>query len=196
MITYGTNDIDESITVFEPVTIGFPSRNNIGKTKFQGTVIGKSAVLRSGTIIYCDVSIGNNFNTGHNVLIRENTRIGNNVSVGTQTIIEGNTNIGNNVSIQSMVFIPTNTTIGNDVFIGPNVVITNDKYPPTKNRESLIGATIMDGAAIGANSTILPGVSIGRNALIGAGSVVTKDVPEGMLAVGNPAKIRQKKVII
>ena len=131
MMEYGINTIGEGVQIFEPVTLGFPSRENLGKTGFTGTIMGKRAVLRPGTVIYCDVVIGDNFQSGHNVLIREKTTIGNQTAIGTATIIDGNTKIGNNVSIQSMVYIPTNTTIGDHVFIGPNAVLTNDRYPPS-----------------------------------------------------------------
>ncbi|WP_321505333.1 DapH/DapD/GlmU-related protein [uncultured Methanoregula sp.] len=188
MIEYGKNTIGENARIFEPVTVGFPSRENMEKTGFAGSVIGKNATLRSGTIIYCDVMIGDNFQTGHNVMIREKTRIGDRVAIGTATVIEGNVSIGNDVSLQSMVYIPTNTRIGNNVFIGPNTVLTNDRYPPSHGQ--MVGPTIMDRAAIGANATILPGVCIGKGALIAAGAVVTKDVPDRMLAVGSPAKLR------
>jgi len=117
---YGINTIGKNAQIFEPVTIGFPSRDKIGKPwggDFAGTTIGNNAIIRSGTIIYCNVTIGDNFQTGHNVMIRENTRIGNNVSIGTATIIEGHTLIGDNVNLQSTVYIPTGTIIGNHVFI-------------------------------------------------------------------------------
>jgi acetyltransferase-like isoleucine patch superfamily enzyme len=104
-------------------------------------------------------------------------------------VIEGHTIIGDNVNLQSLVYIPTETCIGNQVFIGPNTVLTNDRYPP-RNIGGLKGPTLMDGAAIGANVTILPGICIGRGALVAAGSVVTRDVPDRMLAIGSPARIK------
>lgn len=188
MKEYGINVIGENAQIFEPVTIGFPSRENIGKAGFSGTTIGHHAVLRSGTIIYCDVIIGDNFQSGHNTLIREKTRIGDRTAVGTSTIIDGNTQIGNDVSLQSMVYIPTNTIIGDHVFIGPNAVLTNDRYPPSG---SLTGPVIKTGAAIGANATIIPGVCIGEGAFIAAGSIVTRDVPDHMMAIGSPARIKE-----
>lgn len=189
MIEYGINRIGKNVQVFEPVTLGFPSRDNVGKTGFAGTTIGDNAILRSGTIIYCDVTIGDNFQTGHNVVIREKTSIGNKVAIGTSTIIEGNCSIGNNVSLQSMVYIPTNTIIEDAVFIGPNTVLTNDRYPPTMIG-GLQGPHIKKGAAIGANTTLVPGVCIGEGALVAAGAVVTRDVPDHKLAVGSPARIK------
>ena len=186
---YGKNSIGKSVQFFEPVTLGFPSRERIGQTDFPGTVIGNNAVLRSGTIIYCDVEIGDNFETGHNVMIREKTRIGSDVAIGTATVIEGFCTIGNGVRIQSMVFIPTHTEIGDRVFIGPNAVLTNDRYPPTGKPE-LKGPVIEDNAVIGANCTILPGIRIGAESVVAAGAVVTRDVPAGRMAIGAPARIR------
>lgn len=189
MIEYGRNTIGEHARIFEPVTLGFPSRDNMTKKDYAGTTIGKNAVIRSGTILYCDVVIGDDFQTGHNVMIREKTTIGDRVAVGTGTVIEGYTVIGSDISIQSMVFIPTDTLIGDHVFIGPNSVLTNDCYPPSRVG-GLKGPVIKNGAAIGANTTILPGVCIGEGALVAAGSVVTRDVPDHMLAIGSPARFR------
>jgi acetyltransferase-like isoleucine patch superfamily enzyme len=190
MIQYGINTLGDGAQIFEPVTLGFPSRDRINESGFTGSTIGDRAILRSGTIIYCDVSIGDDFSSGHNVLIREKTRIGDRVSIGTASIIEGRTTIGNDVNIQSLVYIPTNTMIGNHVFIGPNTVLTNDRYPPSRTG-GLEGPRLSDGAAIGANVTILPGVCIGEGALIAAGAIVTKDIPPHKLAIGAPAKIRE-----
>ena len=187
MREYGINIVGEGAQIFEPVTIGFPSRENIGKAGYPGLTIGHHAILRSGTIIYCNVIIGNNFQSGHNTLIREKTRVGDRTAIGTATVIDGHTSIGNDVSLQSMVYIPTNTTIGNHVFIGPNAVLTNDRYPPSG---CLRGPVVKTGAAIGANATILPGVCIGEGALVAAGSIVTRDVPDHMMAIGTPARIK------
>ena len=134
MMEYGINEIGEGSRVFEPVTIGFPSRENLEKTGFKGTVIGRTPCSDQVLIIYCEVIIGDNFQSGHNTLIREKTRIGNRTAIGTSTIIDGNTVIGDHVSLQSMVYIPTNTTIGDHVFIGPNAVLTNDRYPLRNSR--------------------------------------------------------------
>jgi acetyltransferase-like isoleucine patch superfamily enzyme len=189
MIEYGRNTIGPGARIFEPVTLGFPSRDRIGCENFRGTLIGRNALVRSGTIIYCDVEIGDDFQCGHNVLIREKTRIGNRVAVGTATVIEGETTIGSDVRIQSLAFIPTNTAIGNGVFIGPHAVLTNDRYPPT-GRPELRGPVISDRAVIGANATLLPGIVIGEGACVAAGAVVTHNVPAGKLAVGVPARVR------
>ena len=152
------------------------------------TSIGSHAIIRSGSIIYADVTIGDNLITGHNILIREKTTIGNTVVIGSNTIIEGNVKIGDFVKIESNVYIPTHTIIGNNVFIGPGATMTNDKYPQRmRDAYTPVGPVIEDGVTIGANSTILPGVRIGKGAIVGAGSVVTKDVPPWNFAIGVPA---------
>ncbi|HUK37999.1 MAG TPA: DapH/DapD/GlmU-related protein [Methanomicrobiales archaeon] len=189
MIEYGRNTIAPGARIFEPVTIGFPSRNRIGCENFRGAVIGRNALIRSGTVIYCDVEIGDDFQCGHNVLIRERTRIGNHVAVGTATVIEGDTTIGSDVRIQSLAFIPTNTVIGNGVFIGPHAVLTNDRYPP-HGRPELKGPVLEDNSVVSANATVLPGITVGKGACVAAGAVVTRDVPARKLAIGVPAEFR------
>ncbi len=159
----------------------------IGNSADGQVVIGDNALIRSGSVIYSKVKIGNGFKTGHGVLIRENTEIGDNVLVGTNSVIDGNCKLGNNVSVQTAAYITAYTTIDDDVFIGPRVVTTNDKYMITGAR--LQGSIIKKGARIGANATILPGIIIGAGAVVGSGSVVTKDVLPGTTVVGNPAKI-------
>lgn len=113
--------------------------------------------------------------------------IGDNCIVHSHVWIGDGVHIGNRCKIQAFAFLPSGIIIGNDVFIGPHVCFTNDKHPPSTMWSC---TTIEDGVSIGANSTILPGVRIGNGAKIGAGSVVTKDVPAGALVYGNPAKVR------
>jgi len=162
--------------------------------------IGDNSLIRWGTIIYKNVKIGSKFKTGHHVLIRENTIIGKNVVVGTLSVIDGNTKIGNNVSIQTGVYIPMNTLIEDDVFIGPHAILTNDKYminPQVYSKRPVLkGPIIRRGSRIGAGAIILPGVEIGEYSIVGAGAVVTKNVPPYSVVVGNPArKIKDSREI-
>jgi len=148
--------------------------------------LGDDCILRAGTIIYNDVSIGDGFSTGHHATVREHTHIGDGVLVGTQSVIDGETIIGDQTSIQTGVYIPSGTEIGDRVFIGPNAVLLNDPYPVRVDVD-LTGPTIEDDATIGGNATLLPDVTIGEQAFVAAGAVVTEDVPPKTLAMGVPA---------
>lgn len=177
-------ELGENIIIEDFCIIGTPSRNVEGKK----TIIGNNAVIRSHTVIYAGNQIGNNFQTGHKTNIRENNNIGNNVSIGTHSIIEHNITIEDNVRIHSSAFVPEFSVLKKNAWIGPNVVLTNARYPLSKNaKEELIGPVLEENSKIGANSTILPGIIIGKNALVGAGSVVTKNVEQNTIVAGQPA---------
>jgi len=184
-VTLGKNVEIESFCI-----IGKPSVKDKQENSFSNTIIGDNAVIRSHTVIYAGNKIGKNFNTGHHVVIREDNEIGDNVSIGTLSCMEHHIKIEDNVRIHSQAFIPEYTELKKDCWIGPKVVITNAKYPRSIDvKNNLRGVIIQEGAKIGANVTILPDIVIGSNALVGAGSVVTKNVPDKKVVVGNPAKI-------
>jgi len=154
------------------------------------TTIGRGAVIRSHTVIYCGNRIGPDFRSGHGVLIRECNEIGASVSIGSGSVIEHHVQIGDRVRLHSNTFIPEYSVLEEDCWIGPNVVFTNAKYPRSPRvKEQLQGPHVARGAKIGANATVLPGVRIGEGALVGAGSVVTRDVPPGAVVAGNPARV-------
>jgi len=178
-ILYGKVRIGEGSTIQDNVILGSAEEGELS--------IGKASIIRSGAVIYSGVKIGNNFRSGHNILIRENSEIGDNVLVGTNSVIDGDCKIRSNVSIQTGVYITRYTTIEDNVFLGPCCVMTNDKY--MKYGAVLKGPVIKQGASIGANSTIMPGITIGEGAIVAAGSVVTKDVPPYKVVMGVPARV-------
>ncbi len=138
-------------------------------------------------------SIGSNSLFWQFCVVLKGAEIGDNCNICSHTFIENNVVIGNNVTVKSGVYLWDGLTIEDNVFIGPNVTFTNDKYPRSKQYPEKFQTIILkDGASIGANATILGGINIGYNAMIGAGSVVTKNVPNGELWVGNPAKFVRK----
>lgn len=137
--------------------------------------------------------IGPNTNIWQFCVVFPGASIGENCNICANVLIEGDVVIGNNVTVKSGVQIWDGTKIEDNVFIGPNVTFTNDKFPRSKNENWILCQTCIErGATIGANSTILPGVRIGQNAMIGAGSVVTKNVPANELWIGNPARFMRK----
>lgn len=119
--------------------------------------------------------------------ISDKAEIGQDCIIHSHVVIYDDVKIGNRCKIQARAFIPNGVTIGNNVFIGPGVIFTNDKNPPS-NGEGWEKTTVKDGAVIGAGSIILPGLIIGRNAVVGAGAVVTKGVQSNTTVIGNPAK--------
>lgn len=180
--------VGSNAVIEDYVIIGVPPRGR--KAGELPTVIGSDAIIRSHTVIYAGNKIGNNFQTGHHVLVREENEIGNNVSVGTASVVEHHVKIGNNVRIHTQAFVPEMSVLEDGAWIGPNAVITNAAYPLSPNvKNELKGAIVKKGAKIGANATLLPGITIGENALVGAGAVVTKDVPANKVVAGNPATV-------
>lgn len=198
------NKIAQSSRIFDKVKIG----KNVVIEDFcligvspegtaRGTLetqIGDNVVIKAHTVLYAGTIIGNNVSIHQNVQIREECKIGEKTSIGPGTIIENNVEVLEDVKILSQVFIPEFSLIKAGAWLGPQVVLTNSKYPDSPNSEKTrIGPTIEEKAILGANSTILPGLSIGKESLVGAGSVVTKNIPDKVLVAGNPAKITKDK---
>lgn len=124
-------------------------------------------------------------------VILKNAIIGKNCNINFNVFIENDVILGDNVTIKSGVQLWDGLRIGNNVFIGPNVSFTNDSLPRSKKYpKKFLETIILEGASIGANSTIIGGITVGKYAMIGAGSVVTKDIPEHTLWYGNPAKMK------
>lgn len=116
--------------------------------------------------------------------------IGEDVNINDHVFVENDVRIGDRVTLKSGVQVWDGVRLGDDVFVGPNVTFTNDPFPRSKQYPEVFATTIIeDGASLGGGAVILPGVRIGRRAMVGAGAVVTKDVPPYAIVVGNPARI-------
>jgi acetyltransferase-like isoleucine patch superfamily enzyme len=149
--------------------------------------VGPNAVIRAFSVLYAGSTIGANLETGHNAVIREENQIGDYLSIWNNSTIDYGCVIGDHVRIHCNVYVAQFTTLEDHVFLAPGVMIANDPHPLCHLH--LNGPTIQRGARIGINATLLPGVVVGRDALVGAGAVVTKDVPPGAIVVGSPARV-------
>jgi acetyltransferase-like isoleucine patch superfamily enzyme len=134
-------------------------------------------------------NIGEKTSIWQYVVVLPSARIGSECNICSHCFIENDVVIGNRVTIKNGVQIWDGLRIEDDVFIGPNATFTNDRHPRSKAEFNLLKTHIKKGATIGANATILPGLTIGENAMVGAGSVVTKDIPPNAIVAGNPAKV-------
>jgi len=132
--------------------------------------------------------IGKNTYIWQYVVILKGAVIGDNCNINAHCLIENQVFLGNNVTIKCGVYLWDGIHIENNVQIGPNVTFTNDMYPRAKTSFELLKTIVKDGASIGANSTIIGGITIGEYALIGAGSVITKNIPPYTIWYGNPAR--------
>ncbi len=181
--------LGDDCTIQDNVILGEKSKKICFHKKLE---IGHDALIRSFSVIFCNTKIGDNFKAGFGVVIREYNKIGNGVSIGTHSELGPENIIGNNVRIHSSCFLER-VIVKEDVFIGPRVVFTDDLHPSCPKYKECEEKTIVEeNVSIGANTTILPGMKIGRNSLIGAGTVVTKDIPSNSVVVGNPGRIIKK----
>lgn len=160
--------------------------------------MNRKTIQKPGSFVHDDATLESGVLVWHGAQIANGAHIGKNTIIGANVYIDSKVKIGKNCKIQSGASLFFGVEIKDNVFVGPHVCFANDKLPRSTNpdgklrsaRDWKISKTIVEkGASIGANSTILPGVKIGRWAMVGAGSVVTKNVPDFALVYGNPAKI-------
>jgi len=155
--------------------------------ELSGLDISDDVKIGSSTVIYCGSTLNADVLVGDMASIREKVQIGESSIIGRNVIVEPHTRIGNRVTIQTTSYITSDMVIEDEVFIGPCCSTSNDKYMGVGNYEHQ-GPYIKRGARIGNNATLLPGITIGEHSVIGAGAVVTRDVPDQEIYVGNPAK--------
>jgi len=148
--------------------------------------IGVGAFIRSHSVFYAGSTYGDGLSTGHRVTAREAVFAGAGLQLGTGCDLQGHATFGTHVRLHSHVQINHGTRIGDFVWLFPSVTTLNDPRPPSEGLESVI---IDDFAVVAGRTLLLPGVRIGRGALVGAGALVNRDVPDGMVAVGHPARL-------
>lgn len=184
--------LDNDIEIQDNVVIGkqprsSPISSRKASKKLLIAKIGYGTLIGTCSVIYGGTEIGNQCFIGDLASIREKCKIHDFVIIGRGTTIEYETEIMSNTKIQTACHLTGNLSIGRYVFFGPEVCTMNDKYMDTKEYVYK-GATVKDGASIGSNACLLSAITIGLDVVIGAGAVVTKDVPDRQVWVGNPAK--------
>jgi acetyltransferase-like isoleucine patch superfamily enzyme len=187
--------LGEGVRVLENAVIGkqpaLGPKSTATREPLAPTVIGDGTIVSTGAIVFAGAQIGGGCILGDQSCVRERVVIADDVVVGRGSLVENDTTIGSGTRIQAGAYVTAYSTLEEDVFIAPCVVTTNDNFMGrTERRKELMrGPTIRRGARIGGGAIICPGLEIGEEAFVGAGAVVTKDVPPRKLVVGNPARV-------
>lgn len=196
VVIYEGTVLGKNVVIGDNAVIGKPpfrAKHSV-MTKEQElppAVIGDNVCIGANTVIYRGCRLGNDVFVGDLASIREHVTVGDGTIIGRGVTVENKCTIGRRCKIETEAYICALTTIGDFCFVAPCACFTNDNFlGRTKERFRYHkGPTLLRGARIGANATLLPGVTIGEDALVGAGAVVTRDVPARKVVVGNPAKI-------
>jgi acetyltransferase-like isoleucine patch superfamily enzyme len=184
----GVKVLDYAIVGKQPV---LSPRSTARKEPLPPAEIGAGTVVSSGAIVFAGTRLGERVIVGDQACVRERVEIGDDVVIGRGSLVENDTTVGARTKIQADAYVTAYSTVEEDVFIAPCVVTTNDNFMGrTERRHALIkGPTIRRGARVGGGAILLPGIEIGEEAFVGAGALVTKDVPPRKLVVGAPARV-------
>ncbi len=194
-IVYPGTVLGEGVKVLENAVVGkqptLSPRSTARRDPLPPTVIGDGTVVSTGAIVFAGSTIGARVILGDQSCVRERVTIGDDVVVGRGSLVENDTTIGAMTKIQAEAYITAYSTLEEHVFIAPCVVTTNDNLMGRTEKRfgNIKGPTIRRGARVGGGAILCPGIEIGEEAFIGAGAVVTKDVPPGVVVVGSPARI-------
>ena len=193
-IVYPGTVIGEGCKILDNAVVGkqpsLGKRSTAKRDPLPPAVIGAGTTISTGAIVFAGSTIGENAIVGDQACIRERVTLADNVVVGRATLVENDTTIGARTRIQANAYVTAYSTVEEDVFIAPCVHTTNDNFMGrTEKRLALMkGPTIRRRARVGGGAVLCPGVEIGEEAFVGAGAVVTKDVPARTVVVGNPAR--------
>lgn len=187
--------LGEGVRVLEHAVVGkqpvLSPRSTAKREELPPAELGDGAVVSTGAVVFAGTKLGARVIVGDQACVRERVEIGDDVVVGRGALIENDTVVGALTKIQADAYITAYSTLEENVFVAPCVVTTNDDFMGrTERRHELVkGPTIRRGARIGGGAILCPGVEIGEEAFVGAGAVVTKDVPPRVVVVGNPARV-------
>jgi acetyltransferase-like isoleucine patch superfamily enzyme len=194
-IVYPGTILGEGVKVLENAVVGkqpvLSPRSTAKREPLPPTRIGDGSIVSTGAIVFAGTSIGARVILGDQSCVRERVTIADDVVVGRGSLVENDTTIGAMSRIQADAYITAYSTLEEHVFVAPCVVTTNDNFMgrTEKRLEAMRGPTIRRGARVGGGAILCPGVEIGEEAFVGAGAVVTRDVPPRVVVVGTPAKV-------
>jgi acetyltransferase-like isoleucine patch superfamily enzyme len=194
-IVYEGTVLGEGVRILEHAVVGKqPSlgvRSTAKREPLPPTVIGDGTVVSTGAIVFAGSQVGARCIVGDQSCIRERVALGDDCVLGRGSLIENDTTVGAGSRIQADAYVTAYSTLEEDVFIAPCVVTTNDNFMGrTEQRRGLMrGPTIRRSARVGGGAVLCPGIEIGEEAFVGAGAVVTKNVPPRVIVVGSPARV-------
>jgi len=194
-IVYPGTVLGEGVRVLEHAVVGkqpvLSPRSTAKREPLPPTELGDGTVVSTGAIVFAGSQVGARVILGDQSCVRERVTIGDDVVLGRGSLVENDTTIGAMSRIQADAYITAYSTLEEHVFVAPCVVTTNDDFMGrTEQRlERIAGPTIRRGARVGGGAVLCPGVVIGEEAFVGAGAVVTRDVPDRVVVVGNPARV-------
>ena len=194
-VVYPGTVLGEGVKVLENAVVGkqptLSPRSTAKREPLPPTEVGDGTVISTGAIVFAGSRIGHRVILGDQSCVRERVEIGDDVVLGRGSLVENDTTIGAMTRIQADAYITAYSTLEDHVFIAPCVVTTNDNFMgrTDKRHELMKGPTIRRGARVGGGAIICPAVEIGEEAFVGAGAVVTEDVPPRVIVVGNPARV-------
>jgi acetyltransferase-like isoleucine patch superfamily enzyme len=187
--------LGEGVRVLEYAVVGkqpsLGASSTAKREPLPPVTIGDNSVVSTGAIVFAGSSVGANCIVGDQSCIRERVTLADDCVLGRGSLIENDSTIGAGTRIQAGAYITAYSTLEEDVFVAPCVVTTNDNFMgrTERRRELMRGPTIRRSARIGGGAILCPGIEVGEEAFVGAGAVVTKDVPPRVVVVGSPARV-------
>src|SRR3954454_16839893 len=194
-IVYPGTKLGEGVKVLEHAVVGkqpaLSPRSTARRDPLEPTEIGDGTIVSTGAVVFAGTKVGARVILGDQSCVRERVVVGDDVVIGRGSLVENDTTIGAMTKIQADAYVTAYSTLEENVFIAPCVVTTNDNFMGrTEKRKQLVrGPVIRKNARVGGGAILCPGVEIGEEAFVGAGAVVVKDVPPGMVVVGTPARV-------
>ena len=194
-VVYPGTVLGEGVKILDGAVVGkqptLSARSTARREDLPPAELGDGTIVSTGAIVFAGTKLGARVIVGDQACVRERVEVGDDVVIGRGSLVENDTTVGALTKIQADAYITAYSTLEDEVFIAPCVVTTNDDFMGrTERRHELVkGPTIRRRARVGGGAVLCPGVEIGEEAFVGAGAVVTKDVPPRVVVVGNPARV-------